>query len=162
MAVFSGGWLLFRYLRKREKPPQFSASRHSSWYWLFEQGNPCLLPAWKILLQMTHSKQTYRAKHSLETAASGTLMKIQLPGSFMELPPIFPILNKSFHFAREWKLCEDCPFFQAFFCVLGQTIHRHILKEQMEAMHHLQLAQANSQITLFTATSMPREVFFCS
>lgn len=55
-AVFSGGWLLFRYLRKGEKPPQLSAPRHSSWYWLFEQGNPWLFSAWKILLQMTHSK----------------------------------------------------------------------------------------------------------
>lgn len=44
--------------------------------------------------------------------------------------------------------------------MLGQTINRLIKKDQIEAMHHLQLAQANSQITLFTATSMPREVSF--
>lgn len=30
----------------------------------------------------------------------------------------------------------------------------------MEVMHHLQLAQANSQIILFYATSMPKEVPF--
>lgn len=30
----------------------------------------------------------------------------------------------------------------------------------MEAMHQPQLTQANSQMTLFTVTSMPREVAF--
>lgn len=30
----------------------------------------------------------------------------------------------------------------------------------MAAMHQLQLTQANSQMTLFTITSMPREVSF--